>query len=249
MKGTFYVIGVGPGDPDLLTIKGKKLLEQCRIWFIPSAFKEEGKSIAYDIASAASSSAGKVILTHHFPMKKIHRGNGTAPEVREAWEQGAKIIMEHLDNGDDVVFPTLGDPTIYSTAFYICETLQEFGSPFPVKIVPGVPAIAATAAEAQLPLCLGDERLVVIPATFENNTIRKLLCQAEAAAFMKVGKAMKRLVPLLEELGLIDNAVLIERCSLENQRIWRDIRLAVDEELHYFSTLVVRSAKEGTTLA
>lgn len=249
MQGTFYIIGTGPGDPELLTIKAKRILEECRIWFIPSAFKEDKKSLAYTTAAAVVSPAGKRVITHYFPMKKIPRGEEAAPEIREAWEKGAKHIMEHLANGEDVVFPSMGDPTIYSAAFYICETLQEFGSPFPIKIIPGVSSLGATAAEAQIPLCLGDERLVLIPATFTNEKIIELLAQVETAVFMKVDKVMKRLIPLLEELNLIDNAVLIERCSLEDQRIWRDIRQAADEKLHYFTTLIVRSKKEGKTLA
>jgi precorrin-2/cobalt-factor-2 C20-methyltransferase len=249
MKGTFYVVGAGPGDPKLLTLKGAEVLEKCPVWFIPTAFKDTSKSIAFDIASAIVSSADKTILNHYFPMKKIHRGEAIKPEVKEAWENGAKAIMEHLKAGRDVVMPTLGDPGIYSTALYVCETLQAFGSPFTINIIPGVPAIAATAAEAQLPLCLGDDRLVIIPATFENEKIKELLCHAEAAAFMKVGQALDRLIPLIEELGLIDHTVLVERASLPDQRIWYDIRKAKDEKLHYFSTMLVRSAHDGEPLA
>ncbi len=245
MTGTFYIIGVGPGDPELLTIKGKRILEKCNIWFTPSAFKKEGSSTACDIAAAVIPTAGKTILSHHFPMKKVHRSRETAPEIRNAWEQGAKAIMAHLNKGDDVAFPTLGDPSIYSTALYILETLQEFGSPFPVEIIPGIAAVSATAARAQLPLCLGDEQLIIIPATFVNGEVRELLQKTGAAAFMKAGKALNRLIPLLEELDIIDNAVLVERCGLKGERIWRDIRLAAREELHYFSTLIVRAEKKG----
>ncbi len=241
MKGTFYIIGVGPGDPELLTLKGKRILERCHIWFTPSAFKKEGSSTACDIAAAVIPTENKTILCHHFPMKKIHRDRETAPEVRSAWEQGATAIMKHLNRGDDVAFPTLGDPSIYSTALYILETLQEFGSPFPVKIIPGIPAVSAIAARAQLPLCLGDEQLIIIPATFTNGEARELLQKTRAAAFMKAGKALHRIIPLLEELDIIDNAVLVERCGLEGERIWRDIRLAARENLHYFSTLIVRT--------
>ncbi len=245
MKGTFYVIGVGSGDPELLTLKGKRILEECRIWFTPSAFKDAGRSTACDIAAATVSTRDKVILSHHFPMKKNHRHQKTDQELSDAWKKGAETIMQHLDNGDDVAFPTLGDPTIYSTSFYVLETLQEFGSPFPVEIVPGISAITATAARSQLPLCLGDEQLVVIPALFEDMQTKELLQKVGAAAFMKVGKALNSLIPLLEELDIIDNAVLVERCGLEGERVWRDIRLAANQKLHYFSTLIVRTSKKG----
>lgn len=239
MQGTFYVVGVGPGDPQLMTLKAAKILGDCDVWFVPSAF-ENGGSMALKIASGAVSREGKTILSHRFPMKQIHRGEAPDPEVKSAWQEAAKIIMASLADGQDVVFPTLGDPAIYSTGFYVCETLQEYGSPFKVEIVPGVSAIGASSAVAALPLCLGDERLVVIPATFENERIRELLELSDVVVFMKVYKVMERLVGLLEELGLVGNAVLVERCSLDDQKIWTDVRDAVGHDIHYFSTMVVR---------
>jgi precorrin-2/cobalt-factor-2 C20-methyltransferase len=242
MQGTFYVVGVGPGDPQLMTLKAAKILKNCDVWFVPSAF-ENGGSMALKIASGEVNSEGKTILSHRFPMKQIHRGEAPDPEVKSAWQAAAKTIMACLADGQDVVFPTLGDPAIYSTGFYVCETLQEYGSPFKVEIVPGVSAIGASSAVAALPLCLGDERLVVIPATFENERIRELLELSDVVVFMKVYKVMARLVALLEELGLVDNAVLVERCSLDDQKVWTDVRDAVGQEIHYFSTMVVRKDK------
>lgn len=239
MQGTFYVVGVGPGDPQLMTLKAAAILARCDVWFVPSAF-DNGGSMALKIAAGAVDRQGKTILSHRFPMKQVHRGQPTDPEVKGAWQEAAKTIMDHLAAGRDVVFPTLGDPAIYSTGFYVCETLQECGSPFSVEIVPGVSAVGASSAAAALPLCLGDERLVVIPATFANERIRELLDLCEVAVFMKVHKVMPRLVGLLEEMGLASNAVLVERCSLTDQKIWTDVRQAADREIHYFSTMVVR---------
>ncbi len=244
MQGTFYVVGVGPGDPQLMTLKAAKILENCDVWFVPSAF-ENGGSMALKIASGAVSREGKTILSHHFPMKQVHRGESPDEEVKRAWQEAAKTIMATLGEGTDVVFPTLGDPAIYSTGFYVCETLQEYGSPFKVEIVPGVSAIGASSAVAGLPLCLGDERLVIIPATFENERIREILELSDVVVFMKVYKVMERLVGLLEELGLVDNAVLVERCSLDDQHIWTNVREAVGRDIHYFSTMVVRKDKCG----
>ena len=239
MQGTFYVVGVGPGDPQLMTLKAVNVLQKCDTWFVPSAF-ENGGSMALKIVEGAVQSGGKNILSHHFPMKQVKRGAEPDAEVKAAWNEAAKTIIEILDSGKDVVFPTLGDPAIYSTGFYVCETLQEYGSPFKLEIIPGVSAIGATSAASKMPLCLGDERLVVIPATFEDEKIKEILKNSDSAVFMKVFKVMDKLVPLLEELNLIDNAVLVERCSLEDQRVWTDIRETVGKELHYFSTMVVR---------
>jgi precorrin-2/cobalt-factor-2 C20-methyltransferase len=239
MQGTFYVVGMGPGDPQLMTLRAAAILSKCSVWFVPSAF-ENGGSMALKIAAGAVSQEGKTILSHRFPMKQVYRGQSPDPEVKSAWQEAARTIMGYLQQGHDVVFPTLGDPAIYSTGFYVCETLQEYGSPFNIVIVPGVSAIGASSAAAAVPLCLGDERLVVIPATFENERIRELLSLCDVAVFMKVHKVMPRLVGLLEELGLADKAVLVERCSLADQKIWTNIREAADQEIHYFSTMVLR---------
>lgn len=239
MQGTFYVVGVGPGDPQLMTLKATRILENCDTWFVPSAF-ENGGSMALKIVEGAVASRGKKILSHRFPMIQVQRGKTPDAEVQSAWNEAAKTIMEYLGSGRDVVFPTLGDPAIYSTGFYVCETLQKYGAPFNLEIIPGVSAIGATSATSAMPLCLGDERLVVIPATFEGEKIKELLALCDVAVFMKVYKVMDKLVALLEDLGLVDNAVLVEKCSLDDQKVWTDVRQAVGEKIHYFSTMVVR---------
>ena len=238
-KGIFYVIGVGPGDPELLTIKGAKKLENCSVWLAPKA-RSNGKSTALAIAEAVVSLEGKEILTHHFPMMQVCRTEEPSPKLLAAWEQAAALVVENLDLGKDVAFPTLGDPSIYSTAFYVCEALQKCGADVQVEIIPGVSAIGASAAAAKLPLCLGDEHLVVIPATFKDEKIREILRICDSVALMKVNSVLPKLIDLLEEFNLVEKAVLVEKTSLTEQRIWTDIRKAVDQDVHYFSTMIVR---------
>jgi precorrin-2/cobalt-factor-2 C20-methyltransferase len=241
MKGTFYIVGVGPGDPELITLKAVRILQNCPVWLTPAA-QINGNSTALAIASGAINPEGKTILKHHFPMKKIHMGKTPDPEVKDAWEKAATLINRQLEAGNDVALPTLGDPAIYCTGFYVYETLLEQNPEASIKIIPGISAIGATAAAANTPLCLGDERVAIIPAIFESDTLREILLQFEAVVFMKVYKAMDRLVPLLEELNLLDKAVLVERTSMENQRVHHDLKAAMGKKLHYFSTLVVRKS-------
>ncbi|MDH5297946.1 MAG: precorrin-2 C(20)-methyltransferase, partial [Desulfobulbaceae bacterium] len=142
--------------------------------------------------------------------------------------------------GLDVAFPTLGDPAIYSTGFYVCDTLLKIVPELPVSIIPGVSSIGASAAAVGQPLCLGDDRLVVIPATFENGRLRETLEQFDTVVLMKVHRVMGKVVGLLTELDLLDKAVLVERSSRSDQRVRRDLAVAATEELHYFSTVIVR---------
>jgi precorrin-2/cobalt-factor-2 C20-methyltransferase len=243
MKGTLYVIGVGPGDPELMTLKAVRILRQCGVWLAPAA-KKDGESTALGIAEGVVDRADKEIITHHFPMKKVRMGQTPDPEVKMAWDAAAARIVTHLQAGRDVAFPTLGDPAIYSTGFYVCETLFDLAPDLPVEIIPGVSAIGASAAAAGQPLCLGDDRLVVIPATFENGRLRETLEQFDSVVLMKVHRVMDRLVPLLAELNLLDKAVLVERSSQNGQRIRRDLTTALlpDNAPHYFSTIIVRKS-------
>ncbi len=241
MKGQFYVVGVGPGDPELMTLKAVRVLKNSPVWLAPAAHKD-GNSTALTIASGLINGEQKEVVTHHFPMKKVHAGQPTDPEVEQAWREAAAIIANHLENGRDVAFPTLGDPAIYSTGFYIFETLMELVEDMSVEIVPGVSAIGATSAAAAVPLCLGNERMVVIPATFEDEKLRDILTSFDCIVLMKVHRVMPRLVNLLEELGLLENSVLVERTSLKEQRIRKDLQVAATEKIHYFSTMIVRKS-------
>ncbi len=239
MKGRFYVVGVGPGDPELMTLKAVRVLKKSPVWLAPAASKG-GSSTALTIASGLINGEQKEILTHHFPMKKVHAGKPTDPDVEKAWREAAAIIANHLEHGRDVAFPTLGDPAIYSTGFYIFETLMESVADMSVEIIPGVSAIGATSAAAAVPLCLGNERMVVIPATFEDEKLRDILEKFDCIVLMKVHRVMAKLVTILEDLDLLDSAVLVERTSLADQRIRRDLKVAATEQIHYFSTMIVR---------
>lgn len=241
MKGRFYVVGVGPGDPELMTLKAVRILKKSPVWLAPAAYKD-GNSTALSIASGLINGEQKEILTHHFPMKKVHAGRPIDPEVKKAWKEAAAIISDHLENGRDVAFPTLGDPAIYSTGFYVFETLMEDVKDMSVEIIPGVSAIGATSAAAGVPLCLGNEKMVVIPATFEDDKLKEILTKFDCIVLMKVYKVMDKLVALLEDLNLLDKAVLVERTSLAEQRIRRDLKAAAKEKLHYFSTMIVRKS-------
>lgn len=239
MKGTFYVVGVGPGDPELLTLKAMRILKKCPVWLTPTA-RKDGPSTALDIINGAMATADKEIVYHHFPMKKVHRGQEPDSEVKSAWRQAVGLIAAKLSKGHDVALPTLGDPAIYSTGCYVCEALLAHDVETRVEIVPGISSLGASAAAARLPLCLGDERLLVIPAIFDNDSIRTTIQDFDVVVFMKVHKSLPRLVPILEEMGVLDNAVLVERTSMAEQRVHRDIKAAMAEELHYFSTMIVR---------
>lgn len=238
-QGRLYLVGVGPGDPELMTCKAVRILRQCPLWLAPKA-RENGHSSAVAIAAGQVELNGREVLELHFPMLMVRPGQTQAPELLRAWRQAAATVFEHLRQGRDVAFPTLGDPAIYSTAFYLLAALQEMDEGVEVTVVPGVPAMAACAADACLPLGLGDDLISVVPAAFDDARLRSVLTCFDTIVLMKVHRSVGRIVALLEELGLLERSVLIERCGLDGQRIYRDPRQALGRDLHYFTTLLVR---------
>ena len=184
-QGRLFLVGIGPGDPELMTCKAVRVLEQTDIWVAPKA-KDNGTSNAVQIAAGQVDLDGKTVLELRFPMKKIHLGREPDPEVAAGWHQAAAVVQEHLARGRDVAFPTLGDPAIYSTGFYVCDTLFRLDPRVRVEIVAGVSAIGASAAAAGTPLCQGDDRMGVVPATFENGELAEVLEKFDTVVLMKV---------------------------------------------------------------
>lgn len=242
-QGKLFLIGVGPGDPDLMTYRAVRMLEDADVIIAPRGSRH-GASSALATASAQVDMEDKKIIQLYFPMKKVFAaGNGEQDQdVLHGWHAAAEIVLTHIYQGKDVAFPTIGDPAIYSTAFYLLATIDKIRHGIEVMVVPGIPAMSACAAAMQSPLGLGDERITVIPAAFEHADLGQVLEQPGTTVLMKVHRRMDQLVKLVEEKELVDSAVLIERCGLPGQQIFYDIRDALGRDLHYFSTMIIRKS-------
>ncbi len=238
-KGHLYLVGVGPGDPELMTCRAVEVLEKTTIWLAPKA-KNNGNSHALRIAEGKVAVTGKTVVELKFPMKKVFLGKQYDPELIQGWENAAKAVLLYIEKGLDVAFPTLGDPSLYSTAFYLLSVLQEMDPEVKVSVIPGVTAMSGCAAQALLPIGLGDDVVSIVPAAFEDNRLREILQNSDVVVLMKVFNSMERVVTMLEELGLCDHAILVERSDMVDQKIHTDVRAAVDKKLHYFSTMLIR---------
>lgn len=241
MQATLHIIGVGPGDPALLTIKAHNVLRHCPVVATPKA-SQQGHSTALSIVQQALSAGeigGKEIVELHFPMKKIHLGQEPDPEVLQAWQDAARRIHTILSEGRDVAFPTLGDPAIYSTGYYLYMTMIELYPEVRVQFVPGISAMSSCSATTRTPICLGDDMLAVIPATFSDSRLRQILETFDTIVLMKVHRVIDHLVGLLDELNLLDKATLVERVGMADERVLADLS-AIDRQVHYFSTIIVR---------
>lgn len=228
--GTFYGIGVGPGDPELLTVKAINALKKIDVLIAPKTEKKSD-SVALSIAQPYLKPSVEIIY-QTFPMVKDFA------EEKEVFEANKEEILRELRGGKNVGFATLGDPMFYSTYIYIFKLLEPCG----IKIVtiPGVPAFLAIAAQIGRPLAYGNDILTIIPATAELDAIKNFLDKADATVLMKVYKNFPEVVDALKINGMIDEAVLVSRCGLDDEKIITDIAAHKDEHLNYLSTILTR---------
>jgi precorrin-2 C20-methyltransferase len=224
MSGTLYGVGLGPGDPELITLKAARLIAGAAVIAYPAL--EDGDSLARGIAADLIPEGAREIVLR-IPMLD-QRGPAQA-----AYDRGADEIAVALRAGDDVVMLCEGDPLFYGSFMYVHARLS---GQFDVQVVPGVTSVTACAALAGLPLAARNEVLTVLPGTLPDDALRRRLETAQAAAIMKVGRHLGRIKAVIDALGLMERAVYVERASLPNQRV---MPLSEVDEAPYFSMILL----------
>ena len=230
MSGTFYGIGVGPGDPELLTMKAIHAIEKVDVLIAPKTEKMDG-SVALSIAKPYLKKDIEIVY-QVFPMVK-----GFADDT-QAWENNKKEILALLEAGRNVAFLTLGDPMFYSTYIYVYRLLEH--EDIEIVTIPGVPAFVAIASQMGYPIVEGDDVLAVIPATAEPDKIQRALAAADNVVLMKVYKNFSDVAHQLAAHGMADKAVLVSRAGLSEERVINDVMAHADEKLNYLSTILTR---------
>ena len=222
--GKLWGVGVGPGDPELLTVKAVRVLREADVVIVPDA--SSGEKVALNIAK------------DYLRDKQIQLVK--APMVRDkavmdaAHEQAADTIGALLDEGKQVAFLTLGDPAIYSTYMYIHQKVLRRG--YAVEVVPGIPSFCAAAARLNKSLCLGKEPLTIIPASHDQNDLMDL---PGNKVFMKAGRSILELQQTLADKGLLDGASMVENCNMENEHVYPHFA-DLKEPSGYFSLVIVK---------
>lgn len=227
MAGTLYGIGVGPGDPELLTLKAVRLMQACSLLAVPAAKK--GLSVAYRIAvQAAPQIAGKTCLELEMPMTKDKES------LERSHQAAFTKLQEALEQGEDVGFLTLGDPCIYSTYLYMHKRAVQAG--FHTEIVSGIPSFCAVSAKLGQGLAEQSQMLHIIPSTYGVEEGLKL---PGTKILMKPGKKLGDIREALLRDCAFQEVAMIENCGMEQERIYRSAE-EIPEQAGYYSLMVVK---------
>lgn len=231
-NGTLYGISVGPGDRELITIKGLRLLQQANVVAFPAGIGDK-KGIAEEIVSSWLSST-QLQLPLNFPYTRDDR------LLFAAWEAAAKFVWQYLDRGENVAFACLGDIGLYSTFTYLAQSLRQLHPSAKIEIVPGVSSPLAAAATLGIPLTVRQERLAILPALYKINELEQVLHWAEVVVLMKVSSVYQQVWHFLQERNLLDRAWVVERATFGDRTIYTDLRSHPHLKLSYFSLLILR---------
>ena len=231
MSGIFYGIGVGPGDPELLTVKAIKAIEQVDVLIAPKTEKKDG-SVALSVAKPYLKKDVEIVY-QVFPMVK-----GFAENSTDAWEANKQEILELLNAGKNVAFLTIGDPMFYSTYIYVFRLLENAG--VEIKTIPGIPAFAAIGSQLGYPIVEGDDVLSIIPATASPEKVEKAMQAADNVVLMNVYKNFEDVADMLDKNEMAEQAVLVSRAGLDDEKIIYDVLAHKKDKLNYLSTILTR---------
>ncbi|MGB0385621.1 MAG: precorrin-2 C(20)-methyltransferase [Ardenticatenaceae bacterium] len=233
--GTLTVVGVGPGDPELITVKGVRRLQAADVIIAPRA-KGADTSQAEQVAAPWLNLEWQQVIPLEFPL------NMSPDALDEMWSAAAELLAGHLLEGQELVYLIVGDPLLFGSFVYLWERLTQRYPQIPVKMIPGISSVNAGAAAAGVPLALGSERVALLPATYEDDpdTLRRMLADFETVVMLKAGRSFKRLFPFLQVEGLLPYTTVVERASLPNQRVFHDPWQALEAKLSYWTLVIVR---------
>lgn len=230
--GTLYGLGVGPGDPELITVKAFRILQESPVIAYPRK-RKGSKSYAHRIVEVYIRPEEKEMLGLVFPMTK------NEAVLEREWTRASEEVWQKLKEGKDVAFVTEGDPLLYSTFIHMMKYMQQLHPEVEIKSVPGISSINGAASRLGIPLADGDDHVAIIPATDDYEAMKKAIAEHDAIVFIKVAKVIDLMLTVLKDLRLIEKAYVVTKVTSEEEVIWKMSELD-GAELEYLTLMVVR---------
>ncbi|MCV0399297.1 MAG: precorrin-2 C(20)-methyltransferase [Nitrosarchaeum sp.] len=232
-------IGVGPGDPDLLTVKAVKAIQSADVIMCPAS-KEDRPSIALSVVdSLIDKSKNQEIVKLIFPMTK------DKDVLSETWKKNAKIMAEKVLSGKNVVYLTVGDPFLYSTWIYMHRDISENHPEIKISVIPGIVSMFTFASKVGVSIAEGAEKVSIIPSCYDLSSVKEIAKNSESMIFLKDGRYFDQVIQVLKEAGFPDNSIFAigQDLGTENEIIRRMTLGEVNDDTlttKYFSILVVK---------
>jgi precorrin-2/cobalt-factor-2 C20-methyltransferase len=238
-RGRLYGVGVGPGDPELITLKVHRLLTTSPVICVPKRnLKDDG--YAGSIVKQFLQPEAQEILSLEFPMTRDWE------RLKPYWDQNTAEVWARLERGLDCVFITEGDPFMYSTFIYIYEYMRQQHPEVEIEVVPGISSFLAAAARVGMPLANKYERIAIIPDVADEADARRVLEQFDTVVFLKVNSVFEVVYAALESLDLVDRARFVKKVTAPGlEEVVADIRTLRGQKLEYLSLLLVRKSHGG----
>lgn len=230
--GILYGISVGTGDPELITIKGLRLLQQASVVAFPAGVNQK-PGIAQQIVSNWLKPEQQT-LSLHFPYVREEA------VLLSAWQEAARQVWQYLQQGQDVAFACEGDVSFFSTFTYLAQTLQELYSEVKIETVPGVCSPMAAASAFKIPLTTREQTLAILPAIYTLKELETALDWADVVVLLKVSSVYRQVWQILRERNLLQSSWIIEKASFPDQIIYGNLKQYPQLKLSYFSLLLIQ---------
>ncbi|MBT2604395.1 precorrin-2 C(20)-methyltransferase [Bacillus sp. ISL-53] len=230
--GTLYGLGVGPGDPELITVKAFRVIQESPVIAYPKK-RKGSKSYAHRIVEVYIRPEEKEMLGLVFPMTKDQ-----AILDRE-WTGTVEKVWQKLNEGKDVAFVTEGDPLLYSTFIHMMKLMQELHPEVEIKTVPGISSFNGSASRLGIALADGDDHVAIVPARDDYEAMKKAIEDHDAVVFIKVAKVIDLMISVLKDLDLLEKASVVTKVTSDEEVIWKVSELE-GLELEYLTLMVVR---------
>ncbi|WP_027365707.1 precorrin-2 C(20)-methyltransferase [Desulfotruncus alcoholivorax] len=231
MTGNFYGIGVGPGDPELLTIKAQKILSDIDVLCVPKS-RLEKDSLALSVVKNTVSREYQ-ILELEFPMSRNQQ------LLEKCWSEAGAHVAAELLSGKNVAFITIGDPTLYSTYGYLLRYIRKNHPEIITSTIPGITSVTACSAFIQEPLVEREEKLAIIPAAYNLEDLRTILDLFDSVVLMKVNKRLPELINFFKEIDHVE-AYYVSRCGYPDEFATNKLEEIGDKDLDYMSLMIVK---------